>query len=143
MSYALDANVLIYASDASSSKHSAAREFLDSCAASEEVLYLAWPTLMAYLRIVTHPKIFRAPLAHDEALRNVEALCAMPQVQMLSEGDGFLGMYQEAAGTHPIRGNLVPDAYLACLLRSNGVRTLYTLDRGLRRFDFLRVKLPW
>jgi toxin-antitoxin system PIN domain toxin len=143
LSYSLDANVLIYASDASSPHHDAARRFLDECVASDEILYLAWPILMAYLRIATHPRVFEAPLSHDEALRNVENLCALPQVQVLSEGPDFLAIYREVTGVHPIRGNLVPDAHLACLLRSNGVRTLYTLDRGFRRFEFLRVKLPW
>jgi hypothetical protein len=58
MSYSFDANVLLYASDRSSERHDAPRVFLEKCAAQPEVLCLAWPTLMAYLRIATHPGIF-------------------------------------------------------------------------------------
>lgn len=76
MSYSLDANVLLFASDRASERHAAARMFLESCAASPEVLCVTWPTLMAYLRIATHPSTFGAPLAPDEALSNVKALLA-------------------------------------------------------------------
>ena len=36
-----------------------------------QVFYLAWPTIMGYLRIATHPGIFTAPLSPDEALENI------------------------------------------------------------------------
>ena len=46
MSYSVDVNVLLYASDRSSDRHDAARRFLQSCASTPEVLRLTWPTLM-------------------------------------------------------------------------------------------------
>ena len=42
----------------------------------------------------------------------------------------------------PTRGNLVPDAHLAALLRHHGVRTLYTHDRDFRKVPFLVVRDP-
>lgn len=42
----------------------------------------------------------------------------------------------------PVRGNTVPDAHLAAILRQNGVTRLYTTDRDFRRFVFLRVIDP-
>ena len=42
-----------------------------------------------------------------------------------------------------MRGNLVPDAHLAALLREHGVRTLYTHHRDFRRFDFRDVRDPF
>ena len=82
MSYSLDVNVLLYASDRSSDRHDAARAFLESCAAQPQVLCLTWPTLMAYLRIATHPSIFAAPLTPDEALNNVNALLSLPHARV-------------------------------------------------------------
>ena len=143
MSYALDANVLLYASDGTSEFHASASTFLRECAADDEVFVLAWPTVMAYLRIATHPAIFDRPLRPEVALENVESLIRRPQVRVLSEGPDYLAIYREVAGEHAPSGNAVPDVHLACLLRSNGVKTLYTLDRGFQRFDFLRVKRPW
>jgi uncharacterized protein len=71
VSYSVDANVLLYASDQSSPKHAAARRFLESRASDPELFCLAWPTLMAYLRIATHPRIFAQPLSPTEALDNI------------------------------------------------------------------------
>jgi predicted nucleic acid-binding protein len=41
-----------------------------------------------------------------------------------------------------VRGNLVPDAHLAALLKQHGVRTLYTRDGDFRKFPFLDVRDP-
>lgn len=43
----------------------------------------------------------------------------------------------------PVRGNLVPDAHLAALLRQNGGRALYTRDGDFRKFSFLDVRDPF
>ena len=99
--------------------------------------------MMSYLRIATHPRIFATPLAPAEALANVEALTHLPHVRLLSEEPGFLEVYREVSGTFPVRGNLVPDAHLAALLRQHGVKTLYTRDTDFRRFDFLEVRNPF
>lgn len=62
MSYSLDANVLLSASDRSSPRHDAALAFLGRCATGPHLLCLTWPTVMAYLRIATHSGIFSNPL---------------------------------------------------------------------------------
>lgn len=142
MSYSLDVNVLLYASDRSSARHDAAREFLESCAARPDVLCLTWPTLMAYVRIATHPNIFAAPLTPEEALTNVDALLALPHARVVSEQDGFLDAYAHVVADVVVRGNLVPDAHVAAILFQNGVRTLYSNDRDFRKFETLDVRNP-
>jgi toxin-antitoxin system PIN domain toxin len=143
VSYALDTNVLLFASDRSSARHRAAREFLESCAASPEVLCVAWPTLMGYLRIATHPGIFASPLSPDEAWANIEALLALPQVRVVGEQDGFPDAYRHVTAGTTVRGNLVPDAHLAAVLFQNGVGTLYSNDRDFRKFESLDVRDPF
>ena len=143
MSYSLDVNVLLYASDRSSERHEAARRFLDSCAVQPEVLCLTWPTLMAYVRIATHPSIFAAPLAPDEALGNLGALLALPHARVISEQDGFMDAYRHVTANMSVRGNLVPDAHVAAILFQNGVRTLFSNDRDFRKFESLEVRDPF
>lgn len=143
MSYSIDANVLLYASDRSSERFEAARRFLDACAAGPELLYLPWPTLMAFLRIATHPRIFAAPLAAGEALANVSALLALPHVRAIAELDGFLEAYRQVTSGTTVRGNLVPDAHVAAILFQHGVRTLYSNDRDFRKFEWLDVRDPF
>jgi hypothetical protein len=142
MSYAVDANLLLYASDEASPRHTKARQFLLERAADPDVFCVAWITLMSYLRIATHPRIFARPLTPAEALGNVEALLRLPRVHVLSEAEGFLVVYRGVTGSVVVRGNLVPDAHLATLLRQHGVRTLYTSDTDFRKFRFLDVRDP-
>jgi len=143
VSYALDVNVLLYASNRSSDRYNAARRFLDSCAAGPEILCLAWPVLMAYIRIATHPRIFEHPLSPGEALGNVLALLSLPHVRGISEQEGFPDAYQHVTANLVVRGNLVPDAHLAAILFQHGVRTLYTGDRDFRKFETLDVRDPF
>ena len=104
---------------------------------------LAWATTMAYVRIATHPRIFAEPLTPAEALDNVEALLSLPRVRPIGEADGFLATYRQATEGIAARGNLVPDAHLATLLRQHGVRRLYTNDTDFRKFPFLEIRDPF
>lgn len=142
MSYSLDVNLLLYASDTSSPAHTEARRFLEGCMSRPDIMYLSWPTLMSYLRIATHPSIFDAPLTPEEAVANVEELLALPHSRCLAEEEGFWETWRATVSEVPVRGNLVPDAHLAALLRSHGVTKLYTHDRDFRRFEFLHVEDP-
>lgn len=143
MSFSIDVNVLLYASDTASAHAHRAQTFLVERAAAPDIFYLAWPTIMSYLRIATHPGIFRAPLSPDEAARNVQGLLDLPHVRTLGEDDGFWDIYRGIARIFPLRGNAVPDAHLAALLRHHGVRLLYTNDADFKRFPFLNVVNPF
>ncbi len=92
--------------------------------------------------MATHPSIFARPLSHDEAAGNVEALLALPHLRALGEEENFWDAYRAVAREVPTRGNLVPDAHLATVLRQHGVRTLYTHDRDFLKFGFLDVRDP-
>jgi uncharacterized protein len=142
MSATVDANVLIYASNTADSLHDPAVKLVRRLADGPELVYLFWPTLMGYLRIVTHPAILPRPLAPRDAMRNVEALLDRPHVRAPGEADGFWPIFRAAAGDRP-RGNDVPDAHLAALMRQHGVRLIYTRDRAFRRFDGIAVRDPF
>lgn len=143
MSFALDVNVLLYASDSGSNEHKKAQDFLNACIDGKDLFYLAWPTVIGYLRMATHPGIFSQPLSSDEARQNVQTLIDLPHIRLLSEADGFWDVYCSLIDTVPTRGNLVPDAHLAALLRQHGVRVIYTRDRDFRKFDFLEMRDPF
>ena len=134
---------MLYASDRASPRHEAALRFLEERASDHDVFCLPWATLMPYVRISTHPSIFAEPLAPAEALDNVEALMRLPRIRAIGEGDGFLAGYRQATEGVVARGNLVPDAHLATLLRQHGVRRLYTNDADFRKFPFLEVRDPF
>jgi hypothetical protein len=142
MSFAIDVNILLYASDAESANFPKAKAFIDECIGSAGVFYLPWPVVMGFLRMATHPAIFRNPLTPDQAMANVETLISLPHARLLAEEEGFWECYRRITADVPTRGNLVPDAHLAALLQLHGVRVLYTHDRDFLKFPFLKVKDP-
>lgn len=142
MSFAIDVNILVYASADGAPERDAAIEFLQSCSRGPEVFYVAWLSLMSYMRLVTHPKILRNPLSVAQARQNVESLLQLPHCRTLSEQEGFWTVYLECSTGLQVRGNDVPDTHLAAILKQNGVTRLYTADRDFRRFDFLKVIDP-
>lgn len=142
MSYSLDVNILVYATDQASRFHVNAKAFMAQCFASDEPLCLAWSTLLGYQRIATHPRIFAKPLCPAAALSNITQLTALPQTHLLTEREGFLGLYAEVTSQLTVRGNLVPDAHLATLLKQHGVGKLYTHDKDFRKFEFLTLGDP-
>jgi len=142
VSSTVDANILVYASNEADSVHRQARLLVEGLAAGPELVYLFWPTLMGYLRIVTHAGILPRPLSPADAMRNIDQLIARPHVRISGEADGFWTLYRGTAGEHA-RGKDVPDAHLAALMRQHDVRRIYTRDRGFRRFAGIEVVVPF
>ena len=143
MSFTVDANVLLYASDESSRFHDPADAFLRDLAAGPDIAYVFWPTVMAYLRIATHPTVFSDPLTSEEAVANVEGLLALSHVRTAGEQDRFWQLFVDASTPARARGNLVPDAHVVALMLENGVRTIWTHDRDFRRFGAINVSDPF
>ena len=143
MSFAIDINLLLYASDRASPLHAPAAAFLADTLGASRLFYLGWPTVMGYLRIATHPRVFEAPLSPREARENVDTLIAHPYARILSEREGFWEVYRDLTADLPVRGNLVPDAHLTAILLQHGVTRLYTNDADFRRFPSLEVRNPF
>jgi hypothetical protein len=142
MSCTVDANILVYASNEADEAHRPARALVERLAAGPEIVYLFWPALMGYLRIVTHPGILPRPLSPAVAMDNVEALLERPHVRNGGEMDGFWDLFRDTA-RRQLRGRDVPDAHLATLMRQFDVHRIYTRDRGFRRFDGIEVVDPF
>ncbi|MGH2823892.1 MAG: TA system VapC family ribonuclease toxin [Thermoleophilaceae bacterium] len=142
MSATLDVNVLIYATNSADPAHETARELVDRLAAGPDLLYVFWPTLMGYLRIGTHPAILPRPLAPRDAIANLSDLLALPHVRSPGEAEGFWELFRATAGDTR-RGDDVPDAHLATLMRQHGVGVIYTRDRGFRRFEGIDIRDPF
>lgn len=143
MSFTLDANILLFASDETSERRPRALELLQQVASGDELVYVFWPVVMAYLRIATHPGIFESPLPPADALANVERLLDLAHVQTAGEHDRFWSGYRRIASESDARGNLVPDAHLVALMTENGVATIWTHDRDFRRFPGIQVRDPF
>lgn len=141
MSTTVDANVLVGAANRDDPHHEACRAVVERLAVGPELWHLFWPVLSGYVRITTSPQILRCPDTLSGALAAVRVLLASPSVRVHGELDGFHELF--AAAQLEVRGgNDVPDAHLVALMRQHGVATIYTRDRGFRRFDGVTVRDP-
>jgi uncharacterized protein len=132
-----DVNVLIYAHRRDTPQHDHYADWLGDVIAGAEELGLVEAALTGFVRIATHPRIFAEPATSAEALAFVNALLGGRHVLLLAATDATWRHFADiAASDRHIRGNLVPDAWLAAMARSHGGR-LATADRGFARFPGL------
>ncbi|QQS46793.1 MAG: hypothetical protein IPM66_23380 [Acidobacteriota bacterium] len=57
----VDANLLVYAHVSTFPQHEQAREWLDGQLNGANLVGLPWQSLLAFLRLVTNPRIFDKP----------------------------------------------------------------------------------
>ena len=137
----VDANILIYAHVRSFAQHPAARGWLDQQLNVPGPVGLPWPSIIAFLRLVTNPRIFEHPESIGDAWRQVHAwlACETAWIPQPTERHAeLLGEFLALPGMH---GDLVPDALLAALAVEHGL-TLCSTDGDFARFGGLRWLNP-
>jgi uncharacterized protein len=137
----LDANVLLYAYNADSPHHAAARTWLQSAFNAEETIGLPWQTVFAFVRIATNPRAVPRPLAGDEACDIVSQWLARPNVTVVDPGQRFWEIFRKQVSEARVSGPLISDAALAALCVEHGA-TLYSTDKDFRRFRGLTLVDP-
>lgn len=137
----VDANLLIYAHVSSTSQHARARAWLDGQLNGSAPVGLPWVSLLAFLRLVTNPRVFEQPEPITEAWRQVLAWLECDVVwapQPTERHAELLGRFLDAPG---VRANLVPDAHLAALAVEHGL-LLCSTDGDFGQFPGLRWQNP-
>lgn len=139
--YCVDVNVLIDAHRIDQPSHDVVRSWLDTARRGREPLGIPGIAASGFLRIVTHPRIFREPTPMPVALDFVDRLLGSPAAEVIVPGDRHLSIFTSYCRDLALKGNDVPDAYLAALAVEQGA-TFVTGDRGFHRFPDLRVTQP-
>jgi toxin-antitoxin system PIN domain toxin len=137
----VDANILIYAYNPSADRHAAAKHWLEATVAGTVPVRLAWVTVLAFVRIMTHPQVFRRPLSLQEAVGIVDEWLEHPMVSVLDAGDRHWSILRGLLLDGQASGPLSTDAHLAALAIEHGA-TLHTTDRDFARFPALKVVDP-
>jgi uncharacterized protein len=117
----VDANILIYAHVSSFAQHPAARGWLDQQLNGSGPVGLPWPSIVAFLRLVSNPRVFERPESIGDAWQQVHTWLAGETVwipQPTERHAELLGEFLALPGMH---GNLVPDAHLAALAVEHGL----------------------
>jgi toxin-antitoxin system PIN domain toxin len=136
-----DVNVLVYAHRPESPDHVAYRAWLERARTGHEPLGLSDLVLSGFLRVVTHPRVFREPSPLDVALDFVAALTGSPAASVVTPGERHWSVFTDLCRAVGATGNVVPDAFLAALAIEQGA-TWVTADRSFARFPGLRWEHP-
>lgn len=132
-----DVNVLVYAYRREAPHHERYAAWLDRLARGADDLALVDVVLTGFIRVVTNPRIVADPAPTSAALGFVDALRAAHRGRWLPPTEAAWSQLGRLVTTDaPLRGNLVPDAWLAALALAHGCR-LATADRGFARFENL------
>lgn len=129
----IDANILLYATDASSPYHGTARPWLESHLNGPRRVGLPWLSLWAFVRISTNPRATLRPLTPLQAWSIVEAWLDAPAAWVVEPGPGHREILGRLLVERDIRAGLVTDAVLAALCIVHGL-TVISADSDFARF---------
>lgn len=133
-----DVNILVYAHRSEMPEHSEAQSYLSRTMAQGSFAYSSL-ILSGFLRIVTHPKVFKTPTPVETALEFAETMAqadgAIELQPTMNHWQTFLDLVRNTGA----RGNFIPDCYLAALAIEHGT-TFVTTDRNFSRFQDLKLQ---
>lgn len=136
-----DVNVLVGAQRNDDSPHARTmRGWVVDALQGHEAIGIGEQVLASMVRIVTNPRVFSHPSAPSEALEFAGAILGAPVVQIVRPAARHWEIFSDLVRGHRLRGNDVPDAYLAAIALEVGA-TMVSADKGLGRYG-VRVLDP-
>jgi hypothetical protein len=130
----IDASVLLYAADSASPFHERVATWLEGVLNGPRRVGFAWPSITAFLRIVTHARALDRPLTAEQAWIYVEEWLTCDNAwipQPTASHAAVLGGLITSAG---LRGNLISDAHLAAIAIEHGLQVC-SADTDFARFS--------
>ena len=137
----LDVNVLVYAHRAELSRHPEYKAWLCAALTADNPCGISDLVLSGFLRVVTHPSVFRPPSPLPAAVSFAEEVRGGPAAVAVGPGERHWEIFVRLCRLAGAKGNLIPDAYLAALAIETGSE-MVTADRDFTRFPGLRVRHP-
>jgi toxin-antitoxin system PIN domain toxin len=136
-----DVNVLVYAFREELPEHPECRQWLDSVVEADAVFGVFDLALSGFVRIVTHPRVFKTPTPLEAALDFADVLRTRPNCVLVQPGTRHWRIFERLCRETRAKGNLIADAYLAALAIESGCEWV-TTDRDYDRFPGLGVRRP-
>ena len=137
----LDANLLIYAVNRDLPQHKTAKTWIEKTFSDQDSVGLPWVSVLAFLRLCTSPRVFKAPLKVEDAIAYVDEWVALPSVELVTPGQRHWEIFKNLLAQCGTAGNLVTDAHIAALALERGY-AVYSADNDFRRFPGIRHVNP-
>lgn len=136
--FVVDTNVLVYAADGDAPAHERCLALVERWRRQASAWYVTWPIVYEFLRVSTHPRVFRTPWPVHRAWEFIAALLASPGLAVLAPTGRHADVAAEVIAELPfLAGNLLHDTHTAILMREHGIRRVYTRDTDFHRFPFV------
>ena len=132
---------MVYAYREDTPRHAAFLAWVEVAINSPQPYAVSEMVLGSFLRIVTHPRVFKTRSDLESALSFVRMIRGQPNAVIIAPGPRHWDLFLDICKTTDARGNLIPDAYLAALAIETG-SDLITTDRDFARFPGLRWRHP-
>lgn len=137
----IDANLLLYAADATAANHQRAAEWLTGQLNGDRPMGIPWESLIAFVRISTNPRISDHPFPASTAWGLVEEWLAAPAAWTPLPTDRHAEVLGSLLRKYRVSAKLVPDAHLAALAIQHGLE-LCSADSDFARFSEIRWRNP-
>ena len=137
----VDTNVLVHAYNADSPTRDIAADVLQALANGSEDWYLSWGIVYEFLRVSTHPRVFRNPASLAQANGFVRDLLDSPMCHSIAQTPAH-GLYltRSLEETPRLSGNILHDFHTAVLMREHGIGDIFTFDRDFLTFPWVTMR---
>lgn len=136
-----DANLIIYAADSHSMFHRRAHAWWTDALNGDEPVGVSWLVLVAFIRVMSSPRLMTNPVPVDDLLAEVETWLESPAVQVLQPTVRHPQALRSLLVPTGVGGNLVNDAHLAALALEFG-GTVFSADTDFARFPQVKWVNP-
>ena len=134
----IDSNILIYAINRSSPKHTASQVFIQSNIGNLEV---AHQNILESLRVLTHPK-FPAPMKIQDASKAIESILRACRIICPMEETYYITL--QLIKKNKLVSDQIFDAYLVATALSNGITTIATDNvQDFKKFQEIKLISPF
>jgi hypothetical protein len=137
----VDANLVLWAHHRQMPEHARAREWWRQTLTETPLVGIPWPTILAFVRLSTHPRVLERPVDAGSAWGVVRGWLDRPNVSSPTPTERHAALFGELLAQARATGNHVPDAHLAALAVEWGLELL-SADGDFARYRGLRWRNP-
>lgn len=137
----VDANLVMWAHHRHFEHHQPAHDWWAATLSNTSVVGVPWPTVLAFVRISTHPRALVRPLDISTAYSVAEGWLARPNVTTPGPTDRHTEILGRMLRSANASGNHTTDAHLAALALEWGLQ-LVSADSDFARYPDLRWHDP-
>jgi toxin-antitoxin system PIN domain toxin len=137
----VDANLVLWAHHRQMPEHERARAWWAQTLTGTPLVGIPWPTILAFVRLSTHPRVLERPIDIRAAWDVVGGWLRQPNVRCPTATERHVSLLGALLLDARATGNHVPDAHLAALAIEWGLE-LVSADGDFARYRGLRWRNP-